>query len=114
MEIRDSVMSICKIYTLKDLSDTGLKVFDSCRYADDEVAIDEPYLKGSVISQWDWKDYSDYYVFYDNGIKEIVKICVKQDNGITKCENLKNDLSNIKPTPTKQESNNGHIKSESS
>ena len=91
-------MAVCKIYTLDDLKATGLKVFDSCRYAGNEVEVGEIYLQGEVISQWDFSDYSNDYVFYDGigetTIKEVVNVCKKIDDKTTKFKRLSKDLSN--------------------
>ena len=85
---------MCKIYTLEDLKDTGLPVFDSCRHPD--VGIGELHLKGSVISMWDWSNYSDYYTFYENDIRHLVKIHRKIDETTGEFRLLKKDLSNLK------------------
>ena len=87
-------MAKCKIYTLKDLEETGLKIFDSCRYVDTKVG--ELYLKASVINMWDWSDYSDFYTYRnESGINFVVNIGFKEDDKFYKEEKLKKDLSNI-------------------
>jgi len=85
---------IIKIYTLKDLIKTGLKIFDSCISPDTEIG--EPFLQSKVISKWDWSDYSNYYTYFDNNnIHHVVNVCSKIDDKTTKGEHLKKDFSNI-------------------
>ena len=87
-------MTICKIYTLKDLESTGLKVFDSCRYAGNEVETGEIYLKEEVINQWDFTDYSNCYMFFEDGIPVVVNVCKNDKANNVMCKHLNKDLSN--------------------
>ena len=69
-------------------------MFSSCISPDTKTG--EKFLKPDVISQWDFKDYSEFYTYFDeHNIKLVVNICVKTDDKTTKYEHLKKDLSNI-------------------
>ena len=79
---------------MQDLIDTGLPVFDSCRYED--IKVGEKCLKPDVISRWDWKDYSEYYTYFDDNIKLVVNIVTRTGEKSLISEHLKKDLSNLK------------------
>ena len=91
---------IDKLHTIQKLKDTGLKMFGS--YTSSDTKIGEKFLQPQVISMWDFKNYSDFFTYYDNGIKLVVNLCVKTDEKTTKIEYLKKDLSNLL-TPNKYE-----------
>jgi len=84
---------IDKFYTIQKLKDTGLKMFGSHIYPD--IKIGERFLQPRVISMWDFKNYSDFFTYYDNGIKLVVNLCVRTDEKTIKTEHLKKDLSNL-------------------
>jgi len=79
---------------MQDLIDTGLPVFDSCRCED--IKVGEKCLKPDVISRWDWKDYSEYYTYFDDNIKLVVNIVTRTGEKSLISEHLKKDLSNLK------------------
>lgn len=87
------------IFTLDDLKETGLAIVGSYQTAESYgVKVGEYYLQSNVISMWDWKDYSDYYTYFDD-YHHVVNLCFRKDEKTTKCEPLKKDFSNI-PQPT--------------
>jgi len=81
-------------YELKELKKTGLKMIGSYIW-DGDISIGERYLQPEVISRWDFKDYSDYYTYFDRQIKFVVNLCYRKDEKTTRFEHLKKDLSNI-------------------
>jgi len=89
---------IDKIHTIQKLKDTGLKMFNA--YVSSDTKVGEKFLRPRVISMWDFKDYSDFFIYYDvannHNIRLVVNLCVKTDEKNTKIEHLKKDLSNIK------------------
>jgi len=88
-------MAIDKFYTLKELKKTGLKMLGSYISDKDEVEIGEKYLKPNVKSEWDFKDYSDYFTYFDGNIKLVVEICERKSDSLTTTKLLKKDLSNL-------------------
>lgn len=85
---------IDKFHTLKELKDTGLKMFGS--YVGSDTKIGEIYLQPVVISMWDWEDYSEFYTYFDkDSIHFLVNVCMKLDDRTTRAIHLKKDLSNI-------------------
>ena len=50
-------------------------MFGSYIFAD--VKIGTQYLKPEVISMWDFSDYSKFYTYFDDGIKLVVNLCIK-------------------------------------
>lgn len=84
---------IDKFHTIEELKDTGLKMIGSC-ISDHDIPAGEKYLKPRVISQWDFSDYTDFYVYSDK-FRMVVEICVRTDEKTTRSEKLKKDLSNL-------------------
>ena len=86
---------IDKFYEIKELKDTKLKMIDSCR-SNHDIPIGETYLQSEVINMWDFKDYSNFYTYFDDGIHFVVNICVRIDIKTTRTERLEKDLNNIR------------------
>ncbi len=87
------------IFTLDDLKEIGLTIVGSYQTAESYgVKVGEYYLQSDVVSMWDWKDYSDYYTYFDD-YKHLVYLCFRKDDKTTTKEPLKKDFSNI-PQPT--------------
>jgi len=84
---------IDKFHTIKELKDTGLEMFNA--HVASDTKIGQKFLQPKVISQWDFKDYSDFFTYYDGNIKLIVNLCIKTDDKTTKYEHLKKDFSNL-------------------
>jgi hypothetical protein len=84
---------IQKIFTIKELSKTGLPIVGSYQCSDTKIG--EYYLQAEVISQWDWEDYSEFYTYFDNDINHVVMLNHKTDEKTTKYEPLKKDFSNV-------------------
>lgn len=80
---------IDKFHTLQDLKNTGLKMFGA--HVSSDAAVGEYFLQPEVISMWDFKDYSEFYTYFDEGIKLVVKLCIKTDKNTTKCSFLKHE-----------------------
>lgn len=85
---------ICKIYTIQELVDTGLPLIHNTRTTKD-IPVGEYYLEESVINMWDVRDYSNYYTYYDDGVKMSVYVCFKEDETQSNGFLLRKDLSNL-------------------
>lgn len=89
----EEVKMLCKIYTIQELIDTGLPLIHSTRTTKD-IEIGQYYLEEAVINMWDVRDYTNYYTFFEDGIKHSVYVCLKRE-GVSTRYLLRKDLSNL-------------------
>lgn len=97
MGITNNRMTKCKIYTIQELIDTGLPIFDGHRAADTKIG--EKYITDTVISRWDFTDHSEHYRFFtrvgETVIEHVVQISMRTGEATGRVEWLKKDLSNL-------------------